>query len=400
MDRSGGTEMKGVRYLSWSIFVAFAASYTASGCEMVDDSLGVDEIDEDALIEESDFIGKEQALQSSGDERGFLSQEISRFDFPVNYLFCGFEGRDPCRDGSCAAGLRIRGDGACGHCGSVGLQPCMVGCDSGLGLLPDRTCGKCGENGQQACMLMECWGLPAIFGAGCNDPSYAPDAADGICKHCGQPGEPVCCDMNCAPNAVLVSDRRCVAVPCRPFAWSCSDDQPCCTGLECRAGKCSKPCYNVGGSCTVPGAKGVCAQGTLECSIKGSQCKTSTSTSPEVCDGKDNDCNGTVDDIVATKCETEPSECQSGFKATGISACQYGKQICKTTPNSDYCTICGGDCGNCANQPCVDGINCTPNYACTFDGLTGKNYCKQNAACINSKLPKCWLPSEDLGKCK
>jgi hypothetical protein len=51
-----------------------------------------------------------------------------------------------------------------------------------------------------------------------------------------------------------------------------------------------------GAACTIPGLLGVCAQGQTSCATGPLVCQQVNQPSPDVCDGKDNDCDGLVDE--------------------------------------------------------------------------------------------------------
>src|SRR4029453_2405861 len=89
-----------------------------------------------------------------------------------------------------------------------------------------------------------------------------------------------------------------------------------------------------GGACTVPNKQGLCATGTLNCNSGALVCTQTVFPGLEVCDGKDNHCNGTLDDgnpggggacTVAGKL----GECAKGvFQCTGGAlACAQVNQI-------------------------------------------------------------------------
>ncbi|RMH40293.1 MAG: hypothetical protein D6689_14195, partial [Deltaproteobacteria bacterium] len=71
-----------------------------------------------------------------------------------------------------------------------------------------------------------------------------------------------------------------------------------------------------GGSCGTPPFVGECAPGTLTCLGGSLVCVGEIDPTPETCDGKDNDCNGAVDDGLGSPfgdpCGTDVGECSPG----------------------------------------------------------------------------------------
>jgi len=99
-----------------------------------------------------------------------------------------------------------------------------------------------------------------------------------------------------------------------------------------------------GKSCDT-GKQGVCAAGTTTCQASVLTCLQTTQASAEVCDGLDNNCNGQADDgdpEGGQNCNTgKPGAC-----AAGISACQNGSVVCnsKTASSPEVCDGIDNDC--------------------------------------------------------
>jgi hypothetical protein len=113
------------------------------------------------------------------------------------------------------------------------------------------------------------------------------------------------------------------------------------------------------GPCTVPGQKGECAIGEKECVNQQVVCKQKNFPSAEVCDGKDNDCDGTVDNGIA------PRACSTNC-GSGTETCSAGQWVNCTAQKPNACGTCTDKrpcstaCGS-GEETCTGGLwlNCT-----------------------------------------
>lgn len=257
------------------------------------------------------------------------------------------------------------------------------------------------------------------------------DCHEGHCFACAYEGEPctkgldVCCSDT---YSLECEDSRC----CRSDDEVCDDDDECCPGSYCEDHTLCRECTEELGSCTTQGEccgmdcvggicrqncaqqdgmgcstglQGECASGTYRC-VGGYDlvCMQDTPASNELCDGKDNDCDGLVDedpvDIGGT-CETEVPGCPTSnpnvwMEFRGSEICVNGALKCEAIPGTHFCNDCGdnlpiGDCGVC-HVSCVLDSHCAPNHACNVQ--TGACEWEQNCG----DQPKCWLPG-DKGAC-
>lgn len=132
---------------------------------------------------------------------------------------------------------------------------------------------------------------------------------------------------------------------------------------------------NLKEACIVPNVLGVCAEGKKVCDNGKKVCQVVNQASAEICNGKDDDCNGKIDDIadLDQPCE-EPS--RQGICRPGRWVCQNQQKICLqlTQKQPEICNGKDDDCDGVIDPGCKQ---CTKHVDCSTGQICVQGYCVQ-----------------------
>ncbi|HAA59024.1 MAG TPA: hypothetical protein DCE42_29990 [Myxococcales bacterium] len=138
--------------------------------------------------------------------------------------------------------------------------------------------------------------------------------------------------------------------------------------------------------------KGLCKRGTREClNGKWTACQGEVTPKTEVCDGKDNDCDGQKDEGCSCKngdsrsCGTDTGACKKGIQTCNDLG-EWGPCTGGVEPKTETCGTKDLDCDGkigCADPDC-NGASCNDNNACTHTDKCSSGKCKGTAISCNS----------------
>ncbi|MBI5532574.1 MAG: VWA domain-containing protein [Deltaproteobacteria bacterium] len=195
-----------------------------------------------------------------------------------------------------------------------------------------------------------------------------------ICQGGSQPQPEVCdgFDNDCngfVDDGVLQDAPSAADKPCWNLPGSgCS---PVCSYLS--AQWCPPPggtCHDLGSLVSPP-----CALGSLACQAGVWKCLGGLAPDVEICDGVDNNCDGTADNgLVTTVCGTDVGEC-----TTGTQSCTNGVITCDGAvgPTTEICDGKDNDCDGTIDNGISIGTPCAPVYDTNlYPGPRDKGQCK------------------------
>ncbi len=191
-----------------------------------------------------------------------------------------------------------------------------------------------------------------------------------------------CVDADCLPQGAKVGrcdqSKYACSYECgpgtKPCNGGCMPDGACCPSGEICDGKDNDCDGATDESLTMP-CTTQCGTGMQTCSNGGWGACSAGSPSTEVCDNKDNDCNGRVDDGVTRDCPT---------------SCGPGKEICSggkwgacsaRQPSQTNVNSCGSSCVTCNSAP-ANGTPTCVNGQCNFDCKANGFKAKCNGQCV------------------
>jgi hypothetical protein len=257
--------------------------------------------------------------------------------------------------------------GVCDECTSGDTRSCETG-QPGVCAEGTETCvsgqwsGVCNQDTQSSTEV--CDGLDNDCDGQVDEGGVCDECTSGDTRPCdtGQPG--VCADgtETCVSgewSGVCNQDTQSSTEVCDGLDNDCDgqvDEGGVCD--ECTSGD-TRPCDT--------GQPGVCADGTETC-VSGEWsgvCDPDTQSSAEVCDGLDNDCDGSTDEGLGT------STCGLGECQVTVDNCIDGQeQTC--VPGDPIDEICGDGLDNDCDGEVDEGCECAPEdtQAC-YSGPTG-----------------------------
>jgi Notch-like protein len=304
----------------------FESNGGVEACDTIDNDCD-GEVDEDTLFETD-----ETNCGRCGQVCTFFQVSMASCEAGV----CGFDPATDCNAGYIDAN-GVQFDGCEFECTATGPEVCdgldndcdgEVDEDFGLDTDP-LNCGRCGRT--------------------CTFPNATPHCNTGTCGF-----DP---DVDCVPG---FSDRDGVQLngceyPCTPTA----DPTEICDGLDndCN-GRVDGATTDSGAACNAaPGgvARGVCTDTGVRTCIGGALvCVGAPEPTSERCDGEDDDCDGAVDDApldVGRVCLPAVGTCTAGF-----STCSGGALGCTRAvgPNAEVCNGLDDDCDGTSDEDLTD----------------------------------------------
>ncbi len=289
-------------------------------------------------------------------------------------------------------------------------ENCANGTDDGFGVGGACTgpgVGRCGT-GTRACKVgdpstTQCNLLSAIAER-CNN---IDDDCDGHLNN-GDPDGGVSCTVGGLQGVCNVSVRHCNTandagvLQCLQTVFPTPDTT--CNGIDENCdGTIDNQVPGLGQPCEVPGGMGECLNGRLTCSGNQALCVAINTPQPEICDNRDNNCDGFTDNNVpAQKCFTGPAGsfigtcpgpncfpigpyCTAGTQTCGAGG-MFGACMNQVLPKTETCGPEDFDCDGFANNGLTVDVDRDGVLACGTCNAPGAGSCDCNDAADGGAL--------------
>ncbi|MBP9760706.1 MAG: SUMF1/EgtB/PvdO family nonheme iron enzyme [Candidatus Magasanikbacteria bacterium] len=280
---------------------------------------------------------------------------------------------------------------ACGQCGPPPSEVCNGRDDNCDGRIDEgvvNACGECGVPPAEICDSED------------NDCDGRTDE-NLICDNCNAGEERSCYNADAETEGIGVCQggiQRCLLDLERDeIRWGTCEGMvtpsaEICDGLDNNCDGSVDGGNPGGGIDCSTGLDGVCAAGSTECRNGAIVCSQIYQGEAEVCDGFDNNCNGTIDEGNPGGGRACHVAGQMGACADGGTSCRQGELICVqlTNPEQETCNQIDDDCDGTVDEnrvcePCEEGYTLIPylNLCVKTTEVTVAEY----EACANCAAP-------------